>query len=1617
MAPGEPGWTGYQLSGSVVAIESALALITGNVVTNPALIATIAQTPTVTGMLSFLPGVKGMTGAITAPLPIPPSLSGAGSAGGSFEEQCCPKCGNGKKDAGEDCDPGAGAPDNQCEGTGDALTGATFTLDCDNTCKCPTSTTSTTTTTTSTTTTTTIYCPPKRGRECVESPSQDNGIMGFKEWKYSGGPWPALPCPCDNPNSLNGVGNGVDCWDWESCWWKENHPGDNPALFTANPGGGYTPTDEYKKCCDKRCGNGVVEAPEECDPPGPRLVAAQFNPYPPPDKMPDKEYYCGNDCKNKCKTEQFTSGCVFDETAFADTGFPTFKAFHCDKYDGPDPCPDCEDQPCPCPTLMDQFDALNVLGDPSCESLQNTYSLYNLLGLGIGSALTNPSGSPGLSGSVPNIDTFAVMLGLCCPSEDCAPECYSNFGPIPPPQSPYNPSFTMQIPLNPYFNPTGLQNFFGQQLNGDCFGCPCPPGTIGIYPKCICPPDMGGVPPDCVPCDENDPDPGCPCPPPYQDRTYPDCPQACPPGTYGTYPDCLPCAPGSTEPSCPCPPPYQGEYYPDCGSCPPGTTGTYPDCDCLPGSTAPQCQPCPAGTIGTPPNCRLPCESAGTCPEACEEPPCGVTQDITPIEPIGLPVFVEVPAPVPAIAPVIDTPPEVYCAEASAGVSLVAGRETIVANNRWQDREGDWQNRISLNDGRIELVLQNADTGKRFSWLSAERVSPNAWSHIAIAYKNAGDQGTDAALYIDGVRQRVALTGVDYLPAFAPAHDKNGSFVMGKSLHEEYDQRGYFNGRIDEIEYYGRALTEDEIKLLHTAGRIGACDAECQRIRRELRSKWPAELTPDDVIGDNPATLMNGATYADGFVQKAFSLDGLNDFIDLNNNIYNPFPAEGFTYATWVHPVRAGDFVTLTVGPVDEALKNEGYDIITSTKVSCASNLLDVTLNIPDNYKDIRAYLIGEDGTLELPSEDLVAPKCGQSWAQDIRRQQVALERPAVIGPEEIAAVEEIIRTIEQTDAERAVSTGKYRVELLSTKDAVTVHLSAPVFAVPRPAHPNVAILGTPLSVEVSPPFAGPVRITMPYAVPAFIDTGSVALYVRAGGQWRRLDSTYDVIQGVVWADVSDISLFLDADNTAVFAVMGVTCTSCASVTLDQVYNGGSRKAVFLVHGFTTDPKRWQSFVDDLSRTRSEWQVWVINYPLAMESDAIAAQLSALIEQRVADIDTASFVAHSMGGIIVQRALQHAENAGFAWPRKVADVIMAGQPGLGSPSADVYGRLYATLLNLKSAAAVWSQRSPLLTEAVAGTQVARSPEAEYFVIAGRQSYPFTYDLFKKSDAYLPNDGVISIFSARTVGGNEITDTCRHYFEVPRTHTDLLDDWLPRKVMQRILFRQDALGQPEKAIAGYNKFVHVVNDNCQSGTLVVLGKTQVEPATADPLNCKCGNGVCGEGENQVNCPQDCAIGYKYKYLCRILPWIIGPLLALLVLLTAVYVYGAEQRHERGKGAVWISSLAALTFLLLLFHYILCGFTMPLAVLVLVFVLALLGFTFAHLGRAQRGQNGHTPPPAHEPKPARVAPKPVREPPKPREAPKPAASLIEDKPLRVDDKNLKRLRELLEKARRG
>jgi len=65
--------------------------------------------------------------------------------------------------------------------------------------------------------------------------------------------------------------------------------------------------------------------------------------------------------------------------------------------------------------------------------------------------------------------------------------------------------------------------------------------------------------------------------------------------------------------------------------------------------------------------------------------------------------------------------------------------------------------------------------------------------------------------------------------------------------------------------------------------------------------KWPADGNTNDIVGGNQATLVGGATFAPGKVGKAFSLDGVDDWVSIKLK-NTPTGDAPHSIAAWLNP-------------------------------------------------------------------------------------------------------------------------------------------------------------------------------------------------------------------------------------------------------------------------------------------------------------------------------------------------------------------------------------------------------------------------------------------------------------------------------------------------------------------------------------------------------------------------------------------------------------------------------------------------------------------------------------------------------------------------------------------
>jgi hypothetical protein len=89
-----------------------------------------------------------------------------------------------------------------------------------------------------------------------------------------------------------------------------------------------------------------------------------------------------------------------------------------------------------------------------------------------------------------------------------------------------------------------------------------------------------------------------------------------------------------------------------------------------------------------------------------------------------------------------------------------------------------------------------------------------------------------------------------------------------------------FDGLIDEVILFHRALTAAEIQAIYDAGSAGMCPPPgCIHLVGEPMSWWTGDGTARDLVGFADGVLQGGATYAPGLVGQAFSLNGTNAYV------------------------------------------------------------------------------------------------------------------------------------------------------------------------------------------------------------------------------------------------------------------------------------------------------------------------------------------------------------------------------------------------------------------------------------------------------------------------------------------------------------------------------------------------------------------------------------------------------------------------------------------------------------------------------------------------------------------------------------------------------------------
>jgi|GEM_PF-4176489 len=593
------------------------------------------------------------------------------------------------------------------------------------------------------------------------------------------------------------------------------------------------------------------------------------------------------------------------------------------------------------------------------------------------------------------------------------------------------------------------------------------------------------------------------------------------------------------------------------------------------------------------------------------------------------------------------------------------------------------------------------------------------------------------------------------------------------------------------------------------------------------------------------------------------------------------------------------------------------FVLLGKSDFTCFNNIADFTINVPDQYDDLRAIrcrrgVCAEVETTERAQQQLL---CGEQTVREIRDEQIATVRANV--SVEIPVTLETDRFF--SDANRQTIIGPYELVFDGLLPPRFVgRVSIVQSGVPLPPNPRVVLLLPPVRVALDDVRQG---IWFNVSVPSVrgIDVSTLTLATYQRGQWVLLGGEYDPQTDSVKVHIPDAGEFAD-DGEATFGLLGVVCEACTHAELVQDYtDGSSRRALILVHGLTANSLKFGTLIDDFRLNSQPWQVWTLRYPYNVSIEENARELSDLLTLHSEEFDEVYVLGHSLGGLIAQQALWDSyqrvrEGGQVPWLGKVKRAIIVGTPNQGSPTADVYRALLSNLFNLSASASPFDVNSSIIQDLAFGRSIPPVPGIDYQVIVGTRAIPFTERLFGAA----ANDGVLTPESGSTLGDVAFRNACENYYAINITHVDLDDHPTAIRVVQRILNKELATSNPNLPLLGFNQYLRVHTSDCSpEDSYFIIGRPIPEEATFDPLLCECGNRYCNEGETPENCPSDCARISLLTQSCVGIVIAAYPIVLLTVLLVGWrYALWAVRKRRGGisKVLMW-AAVAALVLVAL------------------------------------------------------------------------------------------------------
>ena len=512
-----------------------------------------------------------------------------------------------------------------------------------------------------------------------------------------------------------------------------------------------------------------------------------------------------------------------------------------------------------------------------------------------------------------------------------------------------------------------------------------------------------------------------------------------------------------------------------------------------------------------------------------------------------------------------------------------------------------------------------------------------------------------------------------------------------------------------------------------------------------------------------------------------------------------------------------------------------GYEVaIPAFNLKCDGEDIDFTVSVPLEYTDVKILKCTDEGCLPKEKKTVTELKCGNK----IIRETVIEEEFGGFVPINISNV-----TINYDEFKQAFESMKL-MDFYDNKDEFILETSAI-----QPQNPNLKILGAPIKIRLEN--LEETSITLPVITAMGFEDNSQNIYVKTNDlEWQYIGG--EIKDNFITATIPK-EYFIN--NEIEVAVMGILCLNCIEAEMEMAYSPdkSSKDVVVLVHGLASSPATYEDILKDIRLTEQPFNVLTFAYPTSHPIKKSAEKFASLLEEHVKNFDNVYIVAHSMGGLVTQQGLNLTRDKKYV--QKIKKVVLVGTPNEGVPEVDSLGLMFQFLVNLKTENKMFNLRSGVVEELAKGMITPRLDHIDYYVIAGEKPFRFS----KALNINETNDGIVTVPSAQRVGDGYLTNQCKDFWGLKLSHNELIDNVVSRKLIERIVAEEILKGNDDNSLLGNTQFFEFnVNDCSPDDKYVVIGVKLNQSEIYDPTGCSCGNGVCGQGEDETSCPSDCAV---------------------------------------------------------------------------------------------------------------------------------------------------------------